>query len=512
MRNWFTSSAVAALMLAITASGCIAQEAISTELAMPLGHEGRWLTDAAGRVVQLHGFNLMRRLPPFEPTPFSEADVVWLADQGFNSMRLGIMYEAVEPQLGVYDDAYIGRMVELNRLLQSHGFHNTVDFHQDVFSRKFNGDGFPEWANPVEPELEAIWKQVADTSAFQEADNKYFWQASLNPVERKAWDYFWTNKQLPNGQGLQDQFIAAWSHVADAFSDDQELLLGYSPINEPLSGNCVLPLCNHIVEQRVPFFQRWLDAVRKVDADRMVFLGSYIWFAGGEGHDHAENTKYIASTLKDGNIGIEQHNYAFGDAQIAQYVDDAALSLETNVPVVVNEFGAGFGPAAKSGKDADLANERFMSWMLWSYYPEGEICCPDSGFLTDDTQPASDANAKPELADALIMPYPQAVAGTPGAYGYDREARTLRFEYSTEAVGAALAADATTVVFVPRRVYPTGYEVAVTGARVLSEPTSPWVVLANDPGAASVTVEITPATGSSVQLPSEYRAKTATKG
>jgi endoglycosylceramidase len=34
---------------------------------LPLGHIGRWMTDADGRVVVLHGLNQVYKVPPYEP-------------------------------------------------------------------------------------------------------------------------------------------------------------------------------------------------------------------------------------------------------------------------------------------------------------------------------------------------------------------------------------------------------------------------------------------------------------
>ena len=33
----------------------------------PLGHSGRWITDARGRAVILHGVNMVYKLPPYAP-------------------------------------------------------------------------------------------------------------------------------------------------------------------------------------------------------------------------------------------------------------------------------------------------------------------------------------------------------------------------------------------------------------------------------------------------------------
>ena len=63
---------------------------------------GRWLTDASGRVVILHGFNMVYKRPPYQPgaVGFGTDDADFLRRNGFNTIRLGMIYKAVEPQPG----------------------------------------------------------------------------------------------------------------------------------------------------------------------------------------------------------------------------------------------------------------------------------------------------------------------------------------------------------------------------------------------------------------------------
>src|SRR5262245_29725777 len=50
----------------------------------PLSDEGRWLTDATGRVVLLHGINEVEKRPPYlsAATGFGADDAAFLADEG----------------------------------------------------------------------------------------------------------------------------------------------------------------------------------------------------------------------------------------------------------------------------------------------------------------------------------------------------------------------------------------------------------------------------------------------
>ena len=56
----------------------------------PLSHSGRWITDAKGRVVILHGVNMVYKRPPYYPAAagFGADDAAFLQRNGFNAVRL----------------------------------------------------------------------------------------------------------------------------------------------------------------------------------------------------------------------------------------------------------------------------------------------------------------------------------------------------------------------------------------------------------------------------------------
>ena len=76
---------------------------------LPLRHAGRWITDAHGRVVIVHGINMVYKLPPYSPAAvgFGDDDAVFLARSGFNVVRVGVIWKAVEPRPAAYDDGYL---------------------------------------------------------------------------------------------------------------------------------------------------------------------------------------------------------------------------------------------------------------------------------------------------------------------------------------------------------------------------------------------------------------------
>src|ERR1700726_1283727 len=72
--------------------------------ALPLGPAGRWITDASGRVVVVHGINMVYKLPPYYPAAagFSDDDAAFLHSIGFNAVRVGVIWKALEPKPGAY--------------------------------------------------------------------------------------------------------------------------------------------------------------------------------------------------------------------------------------------------------------------------------------------------------------------------------------------------------------------------------------------------------------------------
>ena len=74
--------------------------------------------DRFGRHLLLHGVNVVYKVPPYLPdtdkfdgdTSLTEQDMEDLAAWGINFVRLGVMWEAVEREEGVYDLDYLKRV------------------------------------------------------------------------------------------------------------------------------------------------------------------------------------------------------------------------------------------------------------------------------------------------------------------------------------------------------------------------------------------------------------------
>ena len=465
----------------------------------PFGHAGRWITDAQGRVVILHGVDMVNKLKASGYAPdgvgFGSDDAALLADNGFDAVRLGVIYAGVEPQPGHYDDAYLGRLLGTQQLLADHGLLSLVDFHQDMFNEAFNGEGFPDWAAdadglPAQPDL-----------GFP---GNYLFQ----PAENRAWDHLWADD---SGASVQERFAAAWAHVAAAFRD-RPAAFGYNLLNEPWPGSqyarCMNPQgCPQQDAALDAFHEKVVEAIRRTDPDKLVWWAPYLTFDFGAA---------TTTSVHDPHAGFAFNNYclafvgeaAFGGsdptpqdekAQGCGYeegltFDNAdSVAESTGAALLMSEFGA-TDDLATIQRMATEADKHMDSWFYWSYYNHDVCCARDNeGIVHDPSQPLSGANVKQGKLDVLVRPYPQVVAGTPQKWSFDPAARTFTTRWATaRAGGGDLPPGLATEISVPARQYPGGYEAAVTGGHVTSAADAPLLTVVADDGAQTVSVTVTP--------------------
>src|SRR5207244_13459280 len=108
---------------------------------------GRWMTDDRGRVVVMHGVNIVNKLPPYDPAAigFANEDVEFLAAHGFNTLRLGVIWKALEPRPGEYDDGYLDGIAEVVGSCREAAISVLVEFHQGMLTGRYTAEGWPHW-------------------------------------------------------------------------------------------------------------------------------------------------------------------------------------------------------------------------------------------------------------------------------------------------------------------------------------------------------------------------------
>jgi endoglycosylceramidase len=482
-------SVLAAALIAL----CLVPSALAEPRA-PLGHSGRWITDAKGRVVILHGVNMVYKRPPYYPAAggFDANDAGFLKRNGFNTVRLGLIYMGVEPQPGVYDEAYLDQIAATETLLAKRGIYSLLDFHQDLYNERFQGEGWPDWA-------------VQDDGLPAIPQAGFPGNYLLMPALNRAFDHFWANDRGPGGVGLQNRYAAALAHVASRF-DSEAHNLGYDLLNEPWPGTiyptCLLPIGCPLFDagELTRFTKRVLAAIRGTGADKLVWYEPLLTFDFGAATSIGDTG--------DARAGMSFHDYCLPGA-FSVGIDLPCPALEdlvfqnaethsqaTGDAQLLTEFGATDDLAA-IGRITDDADKHMVGWQYWHY-----CGCDDpttqggssQAVVNDAKLPPKGDNVRAAKLAVLSRPYPQAVSGTPTGYGFDPASSRFHLSYST--VGPdhrAFPPGSITEVYVGALHYPGGYDVSVTGADVKSPAGADVLRLASRRGANAITLTVSPA-------------------
>ena len=454
----------------------------------PLGHAGRWLTDGHGRVVIVHGVNMVNKLAPFYPAAlgFGNDDAAFLARVGLDAVRVGVLWQGVEPAPGVYDNAYLARIAQTVRILARHGIYSLLDFHQDLYNQRFQGEGEPAWA--VQDDGLPAVPQLGFPGNYEGM-----------PALQAAFDNFWNDSPGPGGVGLQERYAAAWRHVAARFARVPGVL-GYDIFNEPFPGTTYLTCASSAGcpadDAKLSAFDRRVDqAIRAADRRTLVFDEPNVLFDFGFPTD--------VTGPGDRRAGFSFHDYCLtNEAQgcsshATVFANAAAHVRATGQAEMLTEFGA-----TNSTTDLDsmvaLADQNMVPWVEWAYCGCGDPTTAGPGtvqaIVIDPAKPPTGSNVEWSTLRALVEPYPQVVAGTPLAWGFDRASRRFRLRYSTRRAGGRgrFRAGTITTIVTPRLVYRGRYGARVAGGRIVSRRGAAVLAIASCPRARTVTVTVAP--------------------
>jgi len=192
---------------------------------------GQNFIDPFGREIILQGINLVNKNKN-ENYLGSDGSEVFkdFKNWGFNCVRLGIIWDGLEPEPGVYNEDYLQGVDQQIQWAQENDIYVILDMHQDLYSVKYS-DGAPEWATIDEgqPHVRgAIWS------------DSYL----MSPAVQISFDNFWKNTAVSDGVGVQDHYVNAWKHVAERYADNK-MVIGFDIMNEPFMGssaNEVMPM------------------------------------------------------------------------------------------------------------------------------------------------------------------------------------------------------------------------------------------------------------------------------
>lgn len=426
-----------------------------------LNIENNKFIDAQGNQIVLHGINYVNKSAQIDKAGFSNPEHFKLMQQwGFNCIRLGVIWQGVEPSPGVYDDAYLKDLDYQIQLAKDHGMYVFLDMHQDLYSQLFS-DGAPEWATLTDGQ-----PHIADGPVWSDA---YF----TSPAVKTAITNFWDNKKAKDSIGLQDHYIAMWKMLANRYKDNTTVI-GYDLMNEPnmgwgtskgrekmveafiiayaeatgtvLSGEEVIAkwiseagkkeildfisdpkIYAKVVdamypiyapfekEQLMPFYTKTIKAIREVDQDHLIFLETSMSSNMGV-------TSAIERIPNEDKLVYAPHGYDLVvDTPDAGNTNNNRISfifnrhLETSkrlhMPLLIGEWGA-FGANGKALPSAFQVTKFFETSLASDTYWDFRKEINDS-----------------ELLKAISRAYPKNIAGNLTHYNTNVEAQEASFTW-----------------------------------------------------------------------------------
>lgn len=436
--------------------------------------------DPDGRVLTLHGINVVNKDPKTNYLGhISKEEFAQFKKWGFNAIRLGIIWDGLEPEPGIYNETYLQGIDQMIAWAGENDLYVFLDMHQDLYSVEFS-DGAPSWAtitNDLPHETGTVWS------------DSYL----ISPAVQTAFDNFWANSPAADSIGIQDHYINLWKHVADRYKENKTII-GYDIMNEPFMGsgaNQVMPLllesyAKILVEQtgQAPpsaeellymwstekmkvletlkekeVYKKWIDgiyevnaefeagtltafyqkarnAIRKVNKHHIIFTEhSYFTNMGVTG---ALGEIVDEQGMKDPLVAYAAHGYdlvvdtdalALGSNERVELIFEriAETGKRLNVPVLIGEWGALHGTAPELIPTANFLMREFdkhgFSDTFWAY---GKFLL-DASFL-----------------DVLKKPYPVATAGALNGYKYDFDGGKFQASWTEES-----QLEAPTMIYVP---------------------------------------------------------------
>jgi endoglycosylceramidase len=469
------------LFLTLVLFSCTNKEKVQTSEFISI--EGQKFVDTNGRQIIFSGINFISKNSNEKYMPLQNQETFEDFNKwGFNCIRLGIIWDGLEPEPGKYNEEYL---LEIDKRIQwatDNGIYVFLDMHQDLYGAKFS-DGAPDWATIDEGKEHysgAVWS------------DSYM----ISPAVQTAFDNFWKNTPASDGVGLQDHYANLWKHIALRYANNTTVI-GYDIMNEPFLGssaNEIMPRMlgayaqvmvevtglapptaeelqamwgdeksrlkalelvatkeryskvvdavyelNADFEKNMlqPMYQKMADAIREVDQKHILFF-NHSYFANTGVSSALEPTK-LADGTTDPLIAYAAHGYdlvvdtkevenpSYERVEfIFERINETGKRM--NVPVLVGEWGAFHGKSSKMVETARHVVNLFEGYNFsntyWAFY--------------------DDVDKHPYFKNAIIRPYPQHISGELVSYDYDFETGDFTCVWNEKEIS-----NAPTVIYVP---------------------------------------------------------------
>ncbi|KAI9352201.1 glycoside hydrolase superfamily [Obelidium mucronatum] len=444
---------------------------VLAEVARITSVKGPLFIDELGRSRIFRGTNVVSKAFPYVPDTavnadpklsFNQKDVNLLASIGSTAIRLGVMWPGVEPTKGNYNQTYLDEIAKIVKMCSDAGIYVLLDFHQDVFSEQFCGEGVPSFV--VKRESGPIAFPVPLSSPYSVDANGL---PSYTDCKKFNWPLYHAatvvgknyQRLYSNTDGVRDAFTEYWKVVAKTLLPYKNIL-GYDLINEPWSGDTTgnLGLLNPAVansENLQPFYDAVAAGIRSVDPNALIHFESVTLI-----HDEVGFTKVPGGSEYAKKSVFNFHYYS--DAQ-SKFDINATIGLRVNTAKALNcgaflsEYEMGWGSGDRIPEIQNTlqsADFHLVSTTGWEYKAFRGIMTGFNAGLFED-----DLSVRPQMATMFSRPHAHAVAGTPISMTYLDSSKLFVLEFNFN--GQAGLAGTTEIVTNFGLHFPAGVQVKV---------------------------------------------------
>ena len=444
--------------------------------------KGDQFVDNFGRQVILNGVNVGSKNKE-EGYIFQSGPELYekLKKQGVNTIRFLIIWDGLEPEPGVYNEAYLKEIDQRIAWAAANDMFVVLDMHQDLYSVKY-ADGAPEWATLTEDKPHTTGAVWSDAYLMSEA-------------VQTAFDNFWLNKPASDGIGLQDHYAALWQHIAKRYADNKTVI-GYDIMNEPFPGSSGVQstmillgaygqlhykLTGEVLTEQ-QLGAMWMDDAQRMEALEVISTTEHYDFVISQLYDlvHEFETKHlqpmyqkVSNAIREvdtNHILFLEHSY-YGNTGVASSIQRVTLTEGSPDPLVayaahgydlvVDTEAAAmaatarveyiFNQIAKKGKELKMP-----VWIgEWgAYYDNSESVIPTAISSMNLIEKHLFGNAYWSYTNqldqmeyfnqVLLRPYPAYTNGTLKRYHNDFESGNFTMEWEESKDGSAA-----TVVYIP---------------------------------------------------------------
>ncbi len=442
--------------------------------------DGTAIRDALGRRVLLRGVNASGRakVPPFAPFEFDansyDAALAAYLDRaqawGIDVIRAPFTWEAVEPSRGTDSADYLARYDALIDAAWARRIWTVIDFHQDVYTRAFCGDGFPIWTLPPVDADGKPWPAPHD-----DCPGWYQQYFDTTSPAAAAFDRFWGSE----GTVRQD-YRALWTRMATRYID-RPGVIAFEIINEPMAGSAQMGAWE--ANTLSPFYTEMTGLLQSIAPTMLVAIDT----------SPLDGMTFSTNLAKPALSGVVFAPHWYDPAVYTSGAFDLAAPATAvaawktvgdawNVPTWIGETGYPHdrdqaAQAASALYDALDANGVHATW--WDYSVAKTSWNSETLSLVD-----GDGNEFAAIVDAVARPYPRAIAGDDATWSWSLVSRQFKLTWSATAGGQS-------EISLPTRAFPRGWTVQVTGDACASPAYGQRGLFVRAGGAGTVSVVVT---------------------